>query len=130
VHVRRGDYLKKPDCHPVQPIAYYDKAEEFLRRNGISEFIVFSDDPVWCQEHLIPNRQGWRMATHGTAVDHLAEMSACEAHIIANSSLSWWGAWLNPNALKKVVAPKKWFGPTLASTHPTWDLIPATWTQV
>jgi hypothetical protein len=130
VHVRRGDYLDKPDCHPPLSVAYYDKAEEILRRSGISEFIVFSDDPMWCRRTLLPDRRGWRMAKHGNEIAHLAEMSACEAHIIANSSFSWWGAWLNPSALKRVIAPKKWFGPTLDPTHPTRDLIPPTWTRI
>ena len=130
VHVRRGDYLDKPDCHPLLPIEYYDEAEQFMRRKKIGEFIVFSDDPAWCRDKLLPGRRGWRMASHGNEVTHLAEMSACEAHIIANSSYSWWGAWLNPSTIKNVVAPKNWFGPTLASTHPTWGLIPATWVKV
>jgi hypothetical protein len=130
VHVRRGDYLDKPDCHPPLPIEYYEKAARIMQRNGINEFLVFSDDPVWCRNNLTTGRRGWTMARHTNEVAHLAEMSACEAHIIANSSFSWWGAWLNPNTLKKVVAPKKWFGSTLAPTHAVWDLIPPTWVQI
>jgi hypothetical protein len=130
VHVRRGDYLDKPDCHPPLSVAYYDKAEEILRRSGISEFIVFSDDPMWCRRTLLPDRRGWRMAKHGNEIAHLAEMSACEAHIIANSSFSWWGAWLNTSAPKRVIARKKWFGATPDTAQPTRDLIPPTWTRI
>jgi hypothetical protein len=130
VHVRRGDYLDKPDCHPPLPVEYYEEAAKRLQRSNIQEFIVFSDDPAWCRDNLIPGRRGWRMASHGNEVVHLSEMSACEAHIIANSSFSWWGAWLDPNTMKKVIAPKQWFGPTLDPTHPTRDLIPATWIRI
>lgn len=130
VHVRRRDYLDKPDCHPPQPVSYYERAGKILQKAGIKEFIVFSDDPAWCRDNLTSKRVNWRMATHGNEVAHLAEMSACEAHVIANSSFSWWGAWLNPSILKKVIVPKNWFGPTLDPTHSTRDLIPPTWVRI
>lgn len=126
VHVRRGDYLEKADCHPPCGVDYYLRAEAECRRRGIAEFVVFSDDRAWCREHLA-GRRGWRMAAPADEVVHLSEMAACEAHVIANSSFSWWGAWLDPRAEKLVVAPKEWFGPTLAPTHPTRDLIPPKW---
>ncbi|HUT78258.1 MAG TPA: alpha-1,2-fucosyltransferase [Polyangia bacterium] len=129
VHVRRGDYLDKPDCHPPQTVEYYERAEAECRRAGIKEFLVFSDDRAWCRTHLA-QRQGWRMSDPGDEVTHLSEMAACEAHVIANSSFSWWGAWLDPREQKLVVAPKDWFGPTLAPTHPTSDLIPSAWKVV
>lgn len=126
VHVRRGDYLDKPDCHPPQQVDYYERAEAVCRRKGITEFLVFGDDRAWCRDHLA-GRKGWRMSEPGDEVAHLAEMAACEAHVVANSSFSWWGAWLDPRDEKFVVAPKAWFGPTLAPTHPTSDLIPPRW---
>lgn len=126
VHVRRGDYLDKPDCHPPCDLAYYERAEAECRRKGITEFLVFTDDRAWCREHLISQR-GWKLADNNDEVLHLAEMAACEAHVIANSSFSWWGAWLDPRQEKLVVAPKKWFGPTLEPTHPTRDLLPLRW---
>jgi hypothetical protein len=64
------------------------------------------------------------MENNPTEID-LCLMSMCDHNIIANSSFSWWGAWLNNNPNKKVVAPKKWFGP--AYTHNTKDLYPESW---
>ena len=126
VHVRRGDYLDKPDCHPPLGVEYYETAAAACRRRGIKEFLVFTDDRPWCRANLT-GRAGWILAPAADEVVHLAEMAACEAHIIANSSFSWWGAWLDPRDQKLVVAPKEWFGPTLAPTHPTSDLVPARW---
>ena len=126
VHVRRGDYLDKPDCHPPCDLEYYERAEAECLRKGIAEFLVFTDDRAWCREHLVP-RRGWKLADDNNEVLHLAEMAACEAHVIANSSFSWWGAWLDPRSDKLVVAPRKWFGPELAPTHPTRDLVPQMW---
>ncbi len=128
VHVRRGDYLEKPDYHPPLSTLYYDRAAMALKARGIYEFIVFSDDPDWCEDNLVSGRRGWRLADPGDEVQHLAEMAACEAHVIANSSFSWWGAWLNPNLLKTVIAPREWFGP--ACPHRTADLLPAAWRQM
>jgi hypothetical protein len=125
VHVRRGDYLAKSEYHTNLTVDYYERAERKLRPH-IGEFIVFSDDPDWCEENLVQGRRGWRLAEPGDEVQHLAEMSGCEAHIIANSSFSWWGAWLDPNELKKVIAPKAWFGPAYADLE-IYDLIPASW---
>lgn len=127
VHVRRGDYLAKPECHPPLAVDYYERAAMALRHHGIGEFLVFSDDPVWSEEHLVRGRRGWALAEPADEVEHLAQMAACEAHVIANSSFSWWGAWLDPSLLKVVVAPRRWFGRALASDHPTDDLIPAGW---
>lgn len=126
VHVRRGDYLDKPGCHPPLDVDYYMRAEAACRRKGVAEFLVFTDDRPWCRMHLA-HRKGWQMAPAADEVVHLSEMAACEAHVVANSSFSWWGAWLDPREQKFVVAPKGWFGPELAPTHPTRDLIPPRW---
>jgi len=121
LHVRRGDYLSLPDYHPVCTMDYY--------RNAIAEFsddtrfLVFSDDIQWCKEnfkgdnfHFIEGEKDY--------VD-LYLMSLCNNNIIANSSFSWWGAWLNNTPNKKVIAPKQWFGK--AKQLNTKDLIPETW---
>lgn len=128
IHVRRGDYLTKPDFHRVLPVEYYDRAAQALRPYGVGEFLVFSDDPGWCEEHLVRGRRGWRLAPQTNEVQHLAEMSACQFHIIANSAFSWWAAWLDPRTTKVVIAPTPWFGP--AAPHNTRDLVPAAWRQV
>ena len=105
LHIRRGDYVYNPN-HPVQPIEYYKKAlEEFPKDLPV---IVFSDDSRWCSEHEFFEDD--RFAISEDNEDHydLCLMSMCDYHIIANSSFSWWGAWLTKS--KKVIAPKDWFG--------------------
>jgi hypothetical protein len=118
IHVRRGDYLDNENYHTnLMRGDYYDKARELFKDRPI---IVFSDDPDWAREEF-PEY------TVAEEVDYLELylMSLCDNNIIANSSFSWWGAWLNKNPRKKVVAPKNWFGERHA--HDTKDLIPSDW---
>jgi hypothetical protein len=106
IHIRRGDYVGLQHIHPLQPISYYEKALELIKPKG--NIFVFSDDIDWCKENLnIPNvifMEG------NTNIEDLHYMSLCSDNIIANSSFSWWGAWLNKNPNKIVICPKKWFG--------------------
>jgi hypothetical protein len=125
VHVRRGDYLKFKDCYEILNMDYYEPAME---ATGAKKFLVFSDDMRWCKQHFKGNQ--FEFAEGNSAVADLSSMAACSHNIIANSSFSWWGAWLNRNPVKKVIAPKNWFGPKLAPTHPTTDLIPKNWIQI
>jgi Glycosyl transferase family 11 len=108
IHVRRGDYLSFPDHHPPCSLQYYREAMEWFPQ---AEFLVFSDDPGWCLANLkAPNV---RIVTGQDPVQDMQLMSACtKGHIIANSSFSWWGAWLDANPDKVVIAPKAWFGPS------------------
>jgi hypothetical protein len=122
LHVRRGDYLNYSH-HPVQDINYYKLALSHFD-NDIP-VIVFSDDIEWCKSQKIFESNRFTMSEeNNTAVD-LYLQSKCNNHIICNSSFSWWGAWLSNS--KKVVAPKKWFGPPL--THNTDDLYCKEWVQ-
>jgi hypothetical protein len=125
VHVRRGDYNNLPDYHPVLGMDYYNEA---MSRISATKFLIFSDDPVWCK----CNFKGSKCVVTelGDVVTDLSMMMACENQIIANSSFSWWAAWLNSNKNKLVVAPRKWFGPKLAFDHPTDDLIPENWIRI
>lgn len=125
IHVRRTDYLKFADCHPPCSMEYYEKAMDEI---GYSKFIVFSDDIKWCKEHFKGNNFEFSEGQH-ECVD-LAMQMRCGANIIANSSFSWWAGYLNANPEKKVIAPKKWFGPKLRKTHNTKDLIPSEWTKL
>lgn len=91
-----------------------------------AQLFVFSDDPVWVQENL---RLDYPLTcvslnTADTAYEDLRLMSACKHHIIANSSFSWWGAWLNPNPEKVVMAPTKWANDP-ALNYP--ERLPALW---
>ncbi|MDO9406427.1 MAG: alpha-1,2-fucosyltransferase [Polaromonas sp.] len=115
MHVRRGDYASNPQTtatHGLSPPSYYAKAISFMMdRVTNPHLFVFSDDMAWVKANL-------ELAAPHTFVSHnrglesyndMRLMSHCKHHIIANSSFSWWGAWLNPDAQKVVVAPKVWF---------------------
>ena len=103
LHIRRGDYLKLQHIHPIMSMDYFINGINHLNDNLL--FVEGQND-----------------------YDDLFLMSYCDHNIISNSSFSWWGAWLNPNPTKVVIAPTKWFGPTI--THNTNDLIPMTWTTM
>jgi len=126
IHVRRGDYLSFPEHHPPLTMDYYKAAMEHF---PAARFIVCSDDPGWCLLNFRDAGYKVQIQTGRSAVEDMALMASCDHHIIANSSFSWWAAWLNPNPQKKVIAPLKWFGPAKAgwSTH---DLIPEGWVRL
>jgi hypothetical protein len=119
IHVRRGDYVSLKDHHPPVTMEYI--------KNGLSHFkdpkpVVFSDDLQWC----IDNFPGAPIFVYGNnPVEDMFLMSQCRGHIIANSSFSWWGAWLDPRGDKTVIAPRQWFGP--AYGHALVDLFPSGW---
>ena len=116
LHVRRGDYIHLQSFHPTPPIEYYMEA---LKNLPDVPVLVFSDDPNWCfeQEIFAPSR--FLISQSNQSDLDMCLMTMCNYHIIANSSFSWWGAWLSNS--KKVIAPKNWFGPSL-SQHNTSDL--------
>ena len=107
LHVRRGDYLRLSEFHPPQSVDYYKKSVEMVGEDF--HFLIFSDDINWCKENLsfIKNKT---FIEGNDDYQDLYLMSMCENNIIANSSFSWWGAWLNVNENKKVISPKIWFG--------------------
>lgn len=127
LHVRRGDYLRvRPEA--VLPIAYYQNAINHLAQSiPDPTYFVFSDDIAWARTHLpLPGQPIFVTANAPLpAHEDLRLMSRCRYHIIANSSFSWWGAWLNPRPDKRVIAPKFWLG-TPDSHYP--DLYPTEWT--
>jgi hypothetical protein len=127
LHVRRGDYLLLPDHHPILPMDYYTRAMGLLRSAGAGKFLVFSDDLEWCRAHF--RGHDIDVVPDMGAIEQLATTIACEFHIMANSTFSWWGAWLDPNPEKIVIAPVAWFGPGYAHFD-TKDLIPDGWTRL
>ncbi|HJA92893.1 MAG TPA: alpha-1,2-fucosyltransferase [Candidatus Eisenbergiella merdipullorum] len=117
VHVRRGDYLDASHGGIYEGICtaeYYEKAMEQIRRTvPDAVFYVFSNDTAWALEHF--TGKDCVVAEGGTEDDGYQDMylmSLCEHHIIANSSFSWWAAWLGKNPEKIVIAPKKWLNGT------------------
>jgi hypothetical protein len=109
IHVRRGDYLNLIDHHPVQDMEYYKKAISIVGYE--KTFFIFSDDIGWCKENF-NFLDNVIYCENNKDYEELYLMSLCKDNIIANSSFSWWGAWLNKNDTKKVISPKKWFGPS------------------
>lgn len=129
LHVRRGDYAsnsKNIAMHGLCSIEYYQAAIiRIAKQIKNPHFFVFSDDIAWVKNNLkIDFPHQYVDHNHGKeSYNDMRLMSLCKHNIIANSSFSWWGAWLNPNAKKIVIAPKRWF----AHEVDTSDLIPSSW---
>jgi hypothetical protein len=118
IHIRRTDYLTFKNCyHQLDRNNYYDKAMEV---SGGTKFLIFSDDIRWAKDNFKGNEFEFSEGNPGH-ID-MKYMSLCSDNIIANSSFSYWSAYLNRNPAKIIIAPDKWFGPELASTHNTKDL--------
>lgn len=128
VHVRRGDYLKLPEKHPVLPMSWHQVAMGLLRARGVMDFLVFSDDLEWCRAQKWG--PGVRVIGDMGPIEQLALTIACEHHVLANSTFSWWGAWLDPRPGKVVIAPADWFGPKFRGEFDTADLFPKGWIVV
>ena len=107
LHVRRGDYLYNPN-HPVQSLEYYKEAINMLSPSSDIPVIVFSDDWMWCNEQELFEDDRFLISSNNEPDFDLCLMSMCDYHVIANSSFSWWGAWLADS--QKIIAPKNWFG--------------------
>ncbi len=121
LHVRRTDYTSNPN-HTTLDLEYYTEALKHF--DSDRTVIVFSDDPEWCNQQSIFSDDRFMISENTDNAVDLCLMTLCTDHIIANSSFSWWGAWLaNSN---KVIAPSKWFGPGNADKS-TKDLIPERW---
>jgi hypothetical protein len=127
LHVRRGDYVANAYRFPPCDSGYYERALGRLPAN--LPVLVFSDDIAWCKEQRIFREDRFVFSENATNFADLCLMSLCDHHIIANSSFSWWGAWLARNPDKLVVAPERWFGPGLAHLD-THDLLPKRWMKI
>ena len=116
IHVRRGDYLNHPEMYGMScTTEFYRAGVHYIReRHPDAKFFVFTNDPVWTAKWLQENFLGDFTLIQGTDEEtgylDLMLMSQCKHQIMANSSFSWWGAWLNRNNDKLVVAPEPWFG--------------------
>ena len=132
LHIRRGDYVSNPQAsqfHGVMPLDYYYQALNYLKTKvDPFEIFIFSDDPIWVKEnfktefkiHFVSHNQDKNE-------EDIRMMSLCHHNIIANSSFSWWGAWLNQNPEKIVIAPKIWFRDPSKNTQ---DVVPSEWVRV
>lgn len=144
LHIRRGDYLVKPEAHPVCPIYYYE--------NALSHFddkcpvLVFSDDIEWCKTQEFFQSDRFMLSEYNERYPQtcdtllgkqqalipyydLCMMSLCSGGVIANSTMSWWGAWLIQNPTQPIVAPVPWFG-AMYSDYIMDDLLPENWVKL
>jgi hypothetical protein len=131
VHVRRGDYVTNPEAsayHGVLSTEYYGHAFHELSRNGSDlHAFVFSDDLGWCREHVRLDVPTTYVDAGRTAADDLRLMASCLHHVIANSSFSWWGAWLGERDESTVIAPLAWVrDPPLDTSH----AVPERWLRL
>lgn len=138
LHVRRGDYVSDANIralHNICTLDYYKKAvAEMRRRVGVCDLVVFSDDIRWVRENLglegevLYLSEG--LTSSGaplTAPQEIAMMSRCRHHIIANSTFSWWGAYLNRQSDKIVIAPNIW---SRSRIHPHRNILPRQWLKL
>ncbi|MCY0969551.1 alpha-1,2-fucosyltransferase [Chryseobacterium wangxinyae] len=133
LHIRRGDYVSNPEANAVHgtcDLKYYHRAIEAIKKiveNPV--FFIFSDDIDWAKANLKINNTTYFVDFNDASTNYedIKLMSACKHNIIANSSFSWWGAWLNDNDNKIVIAPNKWFN---TDDHNSKDIIPESWRQI
>ena len=124
LHVRRTDYVTNSANHPPCTLEYYEEA--LKKFDDDRNVIVFSDDPAWCNEQDLFAGDRFLISENEDNRVDLCLMTLCSDFIIANSSFSWWGAWLADSA--KVIAPKIWFGPQ--ANLDDSDLVPEYWERI
>ena len=123
LHIRRTDYITNPN-HTCLGMDYYEKALKLFPNETV---LIFSDDPQWCQKQELFSDDRFLVSDNDDAYIDMCLMTMCKGHIIANSSFSWWGAWLSNS--RDVIAPSKWFGPNNAHLD-TKDLYCEGWTLI
>ena len=125
LHIRRTDYITNPN-HTALSLDYYERALREFDNNAT--ILVFSDNPEWCNQQELFSDDRFLIAEGNSNYVDLCLMTLCSGHIIANSSFSWWGAWLSNS--KKIVAPKDWFKGSENEHLDTSDIIPNEWMVV
>lgn len=131
IHIRRGDYLKKP-LHNICTERYYFKSIEYMRESlAAPSFFVFSDDIEWCRANMKSGEYDFvdiNIAAQRLIEFHL--MCSCKHAIISNSSFSWWAAWLNSNSDKIIVSPNRWFNDEIMNAQALRHTIPDNWIRI
>lgn len=124
VHVRRGDYLNSLYKHPVCNVKYYQDSIELIGSD--KKYIFISDDIAWCKRKF--KGKNYIFVEDSNAIIDFFIPSFCKNNIISNSSFGWWGAFLNKNLEKVVIAPDPWFG--FRNLNSTEDLLPISWKKI
>lgn len=130
IHVRRGDYTQHSESFPPITLEYLAMA---FQEVNVKKAIVFSDDINWCKDNILHEGFDLEFSQGINERQDLSIMSSCSHHIIANSSFSWWGAYLGRNPDKKIICPShktpNWYGHGNSVKDPK-DLIPDSWIQI
>jgi hypothetical protein len=126
VHVRRGDYVRDDSLYAL-PLSYYQRAVQEVNSRVIgARFFLFSDEPDWISQHLHLSGDVVLVSGRGFQdYEELQLMTSCRHFIIANSTFSWWGAWLGKHPEKIVIAPRQWFKAT--SPYRSDNILPSDW---
>jgi len=133
IHVRRGDYVQHAGSFPPITMDYIYEAE--MKINAITGkdmmCMIFSDDIAWCKE-AFKDFKDVEFSEGRNELQDLSLMASCGHHIIANSTFSWWAAYLGHNPDRVVISPsaETWFGPTAGVKQPVKDLILPEWIQI
>ena len=130
LHVRRSDYLSLPAYGACGPDYYHRAIDHLLLQVRNPHFFIFSDDPEWTRLHIKP-KGACTYIDHNTGkqdFEDLRLMSQCGYFIIANSTFSWWGAWLSENKAKRIICPQGWYTDPWCRSTP--DLIPDSWLRI
>ena len=141
IHIRRGDYVNQPDNHPVCSTSYYENSLNNFK--DTSSVLIFSDDSEWCKSQELFSDDRFLISEFNLKYNQTSDtndgrmkslipyydlclMSMCQGGIIANSSMSWWGAWMIQNPIQPIIAPNPWFGKNY-NHYDMSDLIPERW---
>ena len=127
LHIRRGDFLINSVHHHNLSMKYYEEA--LNQFDSDRQVIIFSDDTDWCKAQPLFEGDRFLVCEGGGPYTDLYMMSKCDDFIIANSTFSWWGAWLSHNEDKLVIYPDRWFGPNNIDKS-TADLFPPEWRMI
>lgn len=131
IHVRRGDYITNPNAnkfHGTKDYNYYDAAVKTIAKEvSDPKLFIFSDDLDWCKKNLKFTYPTVYVEGNDKGFQDMRLMLNCQHNVIANSSFSWWAAWLNNNPDKLVVGPKKWFNDPKVNTS---DVMPSSWIKI
>ncbi len=129
LHIRRGDFITNVENHYNQDLEYYEEALTKFEKNR--QVIIFSDDTEWCNKQKLFAPDRFLIAEGNSPYVDMCLMTMCSGFIIANSTFSWWPAWLSEAEDKKVVYPKQWFGVTgYTKDHDVTDLFPRRWIKL
>ena len=129
LHIRRGDFITNVENHYNQGLEYYEEALTKFEKNR--QVIIFSDDTEWCNKQKLFAPDRFLIAEGNSPYVDMCLMTMCTGFIIANSTFSWWPAWLSEAEDKTVVYPKQWFGVTgYTKDHDVTDLFPRRWIKL